>query len=229
MSVDDEWLSYLHASKTGNTNNDITPFKSKNEENNNNDTLPKCEELYISTTTKVLFLNQQIDILNIYWDIPIIEYWKPVTGVIKKQMKIVSTTKEEYDIYTDKLKHIPYYNQHIIKRIDNPSARRNKFKDERKITIGLSKRDIMNCRSKVKNAFYNCFALIMRVIHNNEFHEIHVKIFNTGKMEIPGILNEELLQTTKKMIIELLSRILKNNIFYRWVVLKSPKTLIRNS
>ena len=75
----------------------------------------------------------------------------------------------------------------------------------------MSKRDIMNCRGKTKNAFYNCFALIFRFTYKNEFHEIHVKIFNTGKLEIPGILNGELLKIAKLMILSLL-RPIKNNI-----------------
>lgn len=45
-------------------------------------------------------------------------------------------------------------------------------------------------------------------MYNGNFHEIHVKMFNTGKMEIPGITNKELLVTAKKMIIELLSNVL---------------------
>jgi hypothetical protein len=51
--------------------------------------MPVCEELYISTKTKVLFLNQEIDIQSIFWKINIIEYWKPEEGIVKKQMKIV--------------------------------------------------------------------------------------------------------------------------------------------
>ena len=124
--------------------------------------------------------------------------------VIKKQIKIVSTSKEEFDIYKNKLTNIKYYNETIIKQIDNPQARRIKFKDERKITIGISKKDIMTCRGKVKNAFYNCFALIIRFKLDNEFREIHVKVFNTGKMEIPGVLNDKILYIVKNMILELL-------------------------
>jgi hypothetical protein len=60
----------------------------------------------------------------------------------------------------------------------------------------------MNCRGKVKNAFYNCFAIIIRFHYENSFREIHVKIFNTGKLEIPGILNAEFLNIIKKKIIE---------------------------
>lgn len=165
---------------------------------------PECDELYISTKTKVLFLNQHLDIHRIFWDIPITEYWRPHSGVVKKQMKIVSKTPEEYDVYREKLVGIPYFTETVIKQINNPSARRLKFKDERKITVGLSKKDIMNCRGKTKNAFYNCFAMILRFIYNGAFREIHVKIFNTGKMEIPGILNSDILTTVKQMILEIL-------------------------
>lgn len=208
LSIDAEWECYINANRRGETNTKPTPIESKLDENDTETILPKCDELYISTTTKVLYLNQSIDINNVFWKIPIIEYWKPVCGIIKKQMKIISHTKEEYTEYKNKLPELNYYTEHIIKCIDNPNARRNKFKDERKITVGMSKRDIMNCRGKVKNAFYNCFAIILRFIYNNNYHEIHAKIFNTGKMEIPGILNEELLCKAKEMILNILSPII---------------------
>jgi hypothetical protein len=166
--------------------------------------IPVCDDLYISTKTKVLFLNQEIDINNVFWNIPITEYWRPLECVVKKQMKIVSKTPEEYDELVKRLKSISYYTENVIKQINNPSARRIKFKDERKITIGISKKDIMNCRSKVKNAFYNCFAMILRFKYQSLFREIHVKVFNTGKLEIPGILNAEILQIVSKMILDVL-------------------------
>ena len=112
-------------------------------------------------------MNQSIDIDNVFWKIPIIDYFKPCIGIVKKQMKIVSKTPEEYEMYKEKLKEQSYYRENIIKEIHNPTARRVKFKDERKITIGISKKDIMNCRGKVKNAFYNCFALIFRFMYKN--------------------------------------------------------------
>jgi hypothetical protein len=60
----------------------------------------------------------------------------------------------------------------------------------------------MNCRGKVKNAFYNCFATIFRFKYDGLFREIHVKVFNTGKLEIPGILNPGLLVIVKRMLLE---------------------------
>jgi len=175
---------------------------------------PVCEDLYISTKTKVLYLNQEIDIHRIFWLIPILEYWQQKEGVIKKQMKIVSKSREEFAAYQEKLIGIPYWRDYVIKQIDNPAARRIKFKDERKLTVGLSKKDIMNCRTKQKNAFYNCFAMILRFHCGGEYKEIHVKVFNTGKLEIPGILNNALLETVQRMVLEILSPHIATPLFY---------------
>ena len=196
-SIDDEWNAFL---------SDETLYKSCETNKILNNEIPECEELYISTKTKVLFLNNHIDIENIFWEIPILEYWKQQEGIIKKQMKIVSKSPEELDILDEKLAKEYYHTTNIIKQIHNPDARRIKFKDERKITVGISKKDIMNSRGKVKNAFYNCFAIILRFYYNACFREIHVKIFNTGKLEIPGILNNDILDIVKKMIIHLLKK-----------------------
>ena len=38
--------------------------------------IPICDDLYISTTTKVLFLNYPIDIQGVFWNIPVIDYLK---------------------------------------------------------------------------------------------------------------------------------------------------------
>jgi hypothetical protein len=228
LSLDDEWNQFLmnqnisglaypsissHTNQNGNMKTIINDETSINTninkkvcldgiEDNENDQVPVCEDLYISTKTKVLFLNQEIDIQKIFWEIPIVEYWKPVQGIVKKQMKIVSKTMEEYEEYKEKLHNIGYYTENIIKQIDNVNARKIKFKDERKITVGMSKKDIMNCRGKIKNAFYNCFAIILRFKYEGIFREIHVKVFNTGKLEIPGILNKGLLDIVKQMILE---------------------------
>ena len=48
----------------------------------------------------------------------------------------------------------------------------------------------MSYRSKPKSAFYNCFVLLIRLMHNGIYKEIHTKIFNTGKVEIPGIQDD---------------------------------------
>jgi TATA-box binding protein (TBP) (component of TFIID and TFIIIB) len=198
--VDDEWSRFL---QTPDDNEQIF-LNNSSVKNTEDEEIPECEELYISTKTKVLFLNQHIDIFNVFWKIPVINYWEPNEGVIKKQIKIVSNSEEELQEYQEKIKDINYYTENIIKQINTTNMRGTRYKDERKITIGISKKDIMNCRGKVKNAFYNCFAIIVRFKYQDAFREIHVKIFNTGKLEIPGILNDELLEIIKVIVLKLI-------------------------
>jgi hypothetical protein len=170
----------------------------------------QCEDLYISTQTKIFYLNvNYLDVDKIFWNLSIMDYGIPKIGIIKKQMRMIFKCQEEYEIYATKIKEIPYYTEKIIKQINNPNARKIKFKDERKITVGISKKDIMNCHGKEKKAFINCFAMILRMqstVKENHFHEVHVKVFNTGKITIPGIVDNDdnLLEITKKYIIDIL-------------------------
>ena len=83
-TIDDEWNQYLlHDDFDNNT------VESIDENVTETIDVPKCDDLYISTKTKVLFLNQEVDIKTVFWDIPIISYSEPREGVIKKQMKTV--------------------------------------------------------------------------------------------------------------------------------------------
>jgi TATA-box binding protein (TBP) (component of TFIID and TFIIIB) len=132
----------------------------------------------------------------------VIDYWRPVEGVIKKQMKIVSNSQEEFDGLQMRLQQITnIFSEHVIKTVNTTGKRRTIFKDDRKITVGTSRKDIMNCRGKVKKAFMNCFALILRFQFEGAFREMHVKVFNTGKLEIPGILSNAILDKMKERIL----------------------------
>lgn len=120
-------------------------------------------------------------------------------------MKIVSNSLEEFVDLQFRLKSVNgFYTEHVLKNINNPTARKIRFKDDRKITIGLSKKDVMNCRGKVKKAFMNCFAMIIRFRYEGAFREIHVKVFNTGKLEIPGVLNAKILDIVREKVVSCL-------------------------
>ena len=116
MNLDEEWAKFLspgttsslkRAEKTASSEEIVKP-SSQLQENPGFEEIPKCEELYISTKTKVLFLNKGIDIYNIFWKIPIISYWQPKEGVVKKQIKMVSNSVEEYEEYNNQLKNLDY-------------------------------------------------------------------------------------------------------------------------
>tara|TARA_B100001250_G_C19731864_1_gene758895 strand:+ start:74 stop:1141 length:1068 start_codon:yes stop_codon:yes gene_type:complete len=176
--------------------------------------VPKCSDIYISTKTKIAYLNQKIDLNDIFWKIQILLYHEPKEGIIKKQMKFICHTKEELSALNEKLVGVSYLDEFILTSIDNPDSGRIKFKDVRKISIGVNKKDILSYRCKKKSAFYNCFVLIMRVFYNEEFHEIHVKVFNTGKLEIPGIKDNNILTKVLDSLVETLKPMLKKPVFW---------------
>ncbi len=175
---------------------------------------PKASNIYISTKTKIAYLSIPIDLKTIFWDIPVINYSKPQNGVIKKQMKFNSSTKEELLEIQSKLGTDHYFEEHVITHIDNPAGR-IKFKDIRKLSIGISKKDITSYRCKKKSAFYNCFVVILRMKVDNIFKEFHVKVFNTGKLEIPGIQNEKIFELILEEVIKTLQPHIKEKLSYK--------------
>ncbi len=191
-SIDNDWLNFCQGNYNSNINNTLNNKNNDNNNDKNNDTnnKPKSSDLYISTKTKISYLSNKIDLNKYFWKIPILQYSKDEEGIIKKQMKFNSQNKEELNIILEKLevykKKNFYIDEYIITNINNPEGR-IKFKDVRKISIGINKKDLISYRCKKKSAFYNCFVVIIRIKLDNIFKEFHVKVFNTGKLEIPGI------------------------------------------
>ena len=171
----------------------------------------KCSDIYISTKTKIAYLNiNNINLIETFWNIPIIDYHAPIVGILKKSMKFNCTSKKETDDLDKKINTIDNIQVDIISNI----ITNTKYKDVKKIDIGISKKDLTNFRKKKKGAFYNCFALIIRIKENNTFKEVHIKIFNTGKLEIPGIQNDNTLYIALNHLCELMTTILKTNVTY---------------
>ena len=204
-TIDEEWENFnidLYNSKNEsddyeNTHQNSTiNYAVNTEEINEGDEIinvPKATDIYISTKSKIAYLNQAIDLKTIFWQIPVIPYAIPQNGVIKKQIKFNSVDQEELNFIQNKLKSELYVDEQIITSINNPTGR-IKFKDIRKISIGISKKDIMSYRCKKKSAFYNCFVMILRIKIGLIFKEFHIKVFNTGKLEIPGIQTNEIFE-----------------------------------
>jgi hypothetical protein len=192
MDIDQEWENFISSGCDDDISSDDEDFNeiikqdseefvSANLQIDLNSESPKATAIYISTKTKIAYLNRQIDLKEIFWQVPLIPYAKPCNGVVKKQMKFNSLSTEELQFIQDKLKSETYFEEHVITHIDNPSGR-IKFKDTRKISIGVSKKDLLSYRCKKKSAFYNCFVLILRLKNDEMYKEFHVKVFNTGKL-----------------------------------------------
>jgi hypothetical protein len=229
LNIDDEWESYLSNQNVPDVEMDIY----------HNDSLPNCfgyhsvekkkevelpekiienegdapiaSDIYISTKSKIAYLNQPIDLNRIFWGIHIIPYCIPNEGIIKKQMKFNSMTEEELNNIKENLKKEVYFDEQIITSIQNPTGR-IKFKDIRKISVGISKKDIISYRIKKKSAFYNCFVMIMRIKLDGIYKEYHIKIFNTGKIEIPGVQNDDTYELILGRIIDVLGPFITSGI-----------------
>ena len=62
---------------------------------NEQEQVPVCSPIYISTKTKISYLNTEIDIKKVFWDIPVMPYSSQCKVIVKKQIKFSSITKEE--------------------------------------------------------------------------------------------------------------------------------------
>ena len=201
----------------------------ENGENGENDltdysNVPKPTNIYISTKSKIAYLNQTIDLKKIFWDVPVIPYTTAQNGVIKKQIKFNSVDIAELNIMQEKLKQELYYEEQIITSINNPDGR-VKFKDIRKLSIGISRKDIMSYRCKKKSAFYNCFVMILRIKIGPIFKEFHIKVFNTGKLEIPGIQTDEIYEAVLENILLTIQPHIEEQVSYQ----KTSDTVLINS
>ena len=236
LNIDDEWANFL--SKKG---KDDYSDCDKNIINESDDefeidieptpksknfglVIPEPTPIYISTKSKIAYLQDPVD-LSVFWDIPVIPYSTPSNGVIKKQIKFNSKTAEELNVIQEKLQKEIYYDEHVITHIDNPNGR-IKFKDIRKITVGISKKDIMSYRGKKKQAFYNCFVMIIRIKFDDLFREFHIKVFNTGKLEIPGVQSDIMFEIVLQNIISILQPHVSNQLLYNQ---KSDTVLINSN
>jgi len=240
MNIDQEWENFISSDYNNDdissdeeeysqlnqfSKNDAEDFVSANLIIDMDIVAPKATDIYISTKTKIAYLNSMIDLKSLFWSVPVISYSTPINGVIKKQMKFNSTTKEELEFIQDKIKNETYFEEHVITHIDNPAGR-IKFKDTRKISIGISKKDILSYRCKKKSAFYNCFVIILRMKIENVFKEFHVKVFNTGKLEIPGIQNETTFQMILSEVVKTLQPYVDSKLDYKP---DSEETVLINS
>ena len=206
---DEAWLNFCD----GNINDDLDLNIVDNNSLNDSSikVIPKSSDIYISTKTKIAYLNDYINLKECFWNIEVMPYSTPDEGVIKKQMKFNLLDEEEILSIQEKLKKVDYSDEQIISHIRNPDGK-IKFKDVRKISVGICKKDITSYRCKQKSAFYNCFVLILRLFENECYKESHVKIFNTGKLELPGIQTDEGLNKCLNMVVNILRNHCKLNI-----------------
>ena len=196
--LDKEWLNF--------TKNKSIKKKSTRKSLSEDDIKKNMTDIYISTKTKIAYLNTCVPLHEIFWDLPVLDYSIPSNGILKKSIKINCINKNESIELNNQIKKEKNINVQYLKNIKTEKC----YKDVRKIDIGISQKDLYSYRMKKKGAFYNCFAVIMRILFENRYREVHIKIFNTGKLEIPGIRDEKLLYLSLEKLNKILRILMKN-------------------
>ena len=74
MSLDNDWLEYLNESENGNEDDEPVTENTEKDMSITKKIAPEATELYISTKTEIAFLNKELDLNTIFWQLPIIDY-----------------------------------------------------------------------------------------------------------------------------------------------------------
>jgi hypothetical protein len=165
----------------------------------------RISPLNISTQTKSMFLNTAIDIGALFEYISIIPYVCPGEGIIKKQIILETFTfleaQQLYEKWTTFQASSPV--EVSIKvpaafRLESPPDR---YKYRFHISVGFYRK---NFKKPSKCAFSHCIALTIRVWFLGKFNDTHIKIFNTGKIEIPGKFVPEYIEKLKETVSKLI-------------------------
>lgn len=216
--------------------------KSLNSKELENDILRKVENIKIdknieklvspiniSTTTKITYLNKTIDLKRDFWKIDVMDYYTPEEGVIKKQMKYIIQDDDEQQHFNNMVKSQKLYVELMDLRKKNIIGTNKKTgSNVYKVSIGVRSKDIINQKAKKTQAFFNCFVLVIRMkeLDTNKFMEAHMKIFNTGKIEIPGMKNNDMFYR----VLEIFKSIYKRDIGENVTLKKNDlETILINS
>ena len=193
--------------------------------------LPTATPLHISTQTIICFLNHQlIELVDVFWNLPILPYHLPQNGIVKKQMKFNLMAPAEVAAFSDKVAQVALeypVEQHIISQIS--ADQRRPFKDVRKVSVGLCQKNMTRRQCKKKSAFYNCFVVILRLLYKDTFKEVHVKVFNTGKLEIPGIQNTDILPLVLTFLTDVMRPLLTNTLNLAYDLANMDTVLINSN
>lgn len=232
-SIDAEWLQFLEDTVgDDNINTDVSnpvdvPYTPRNTQsdiiNMESDVAPIPGNLTVSTKTKITYLSQPLDIQDIFWKLPVHAFHDKRTGIIKKVCKIKLNTVAEVEAIQEQINITP----RAVSRVVSSKKLTNTLVDTKiKITVGISNKDIIKTSRKQTNAFLNCISLAYRFTHNDTLTETHVKMFNTGQIEIPGLKSDEMFDNITACILNTLREFLPDIGYLQTYV---PRTVIINS
>jgi hypothetical protein len=164
---------------------------------------PEPTDLYISTKTKIASLDTAVELNDMFWFVPVIPYSRREEGIISKQIKISSGNEADQSrimgLYRSMRERPEYENIYTtcveLEHIDTRQTTRKRYKHTIKVSCGISNKDITTLRVKERGMFFNCFSVVIRVLDDRDgrFKEVNIKMFNTGRLQMPGVKDEWLM------------------------------------
>lgn len=207
LSLEAQWEQFMSNPNSNVFDHSINSYISQNNsKRERTKKIPPCStNLKISTKSKIIYLNKTFNLNDLFWKVPVVNYDDECEGIIKKQMKFNFTSLDEVQEFEEKIKQERFVKTKIINQINNPTGR-VQFKDVRKIDVGFSKNDLLKPKKTSKSAFYNCFVIVFRKKYHGLYREFHTKLFNSGKVEIPGIQTDEMLELVVTFLVSTLQQ-----------------------
>jgi hypothetical protein len=135
--------------------------------------------LVIRTRTRSFFLPTRIeDYEQMFWHVPVMPYERPSEGVVAKQMRLWLSTPEDESAYATQLRQQQHPDMHVCETRDGP---------HRFVQVGIYGKQLRVHSRRERKAFAYCFVVYLRWRCGAQFRETHVKLFNTGQIDIPGM------------------------------------------
>ena len=145
--LDKEWLNF--------TTNKTIHKKDERKKISRNEIEENISDIYISTKTKIAYLNVTIPLHDIFWKLPVLDYSIPKNGILKKSIKINCTNEKESNELNKLISNEKNINVSIISNLKTDKH----YKDVRKIDIGICQKDLLSYRMKKKVHFITALQL----------------------------------------------------------------------
>lgn len=191
--VDNEWESFLN---TKSLSTSIEKPVNKVSDVGISE-IPKTLPLKISNKSYLNYLNHELDIQKLFWNLPVINFNNLTEGIISLQARIKCETDDQQKEYNRNLNKAISTNKYVAVKcaikMDSDVSYNKKYKEVNYVINGLTNNILLgNYPTKL---FSNCIILYIRIKHadTNEYHEYHIKIVNTGKFKITGITDESVI------------------------------------
>ncbi len=113
------------------------------------------------------------------WPVHVMPCERPGEGVVAKQLRVQLHTPEAQTRYEARVRSQQHPEIYVQELADG---------DSRFVQVGIYGKQLRIHTRRPRNAFAYCFVVYIRwLCGGDQFRETHVKLFNTGQIDVPGM------------------------------------------